>query len=78
MGSNSNIMPAYLFKKLFPNIDNDQLVATVSKCILLKTYNKTTVTQLGTCKVIIEHKSNKKVNFCSSWEWTGIVGPARH
>ena len=49
------MMPAYLFKKLFPNVIDEQLVATVNKHILLKTYNKTTITQLGTCKVIIEH-----------------------
>ena len=62
MGSNGNIMPTYLFKKLFPNITNEQLVATVNKCILLKTYNKTTITQLGTCKVIIEHKNIKNMS----------------
>ena len=64
MGSDGNIMPTYLFKKLFPNITNEQLVATVNKCILLKTYNKTTITHLGTCKIIIEHKKIKKhVNY---------------
>ena len=26
---------------------------------MLKTYNKRTITQLGTCKVIIEHKNNR-------------------
>ena len=78
MGGNGNIMPTYLFKKLFPNITNEQLVATVNKHILLKTYHKTAITQLGTCKVIIEHNNIKKhVNYCSSWEWAGIIGPAR-
>ena len=60
MRDNGNIMPTYLFKKLFPNIANEQLAATVNKCILLKTYNKTTLTQLRTCKVTIEHKNIKK------------------
>ena len=56
----SDIMPTYLFKKLFPNVTNEQLVATVNMHMLLKTYNKTTITQLGTCKVIIEHKKHQK------------------
>ena len=60
MGSDGNIMPTYLFIKLFPNVTNEQLVATVNKCILLKTYNKTTITELRTCKLIIEHKNIKK------------------
>ena len=64
MGNDCNIMPTYLFKKLFPEVTNEQLVATVNKCILLEMYNKTTITQLGICKVNIEHKNIKKhVNF---------------
>ena len=42
MGSNGNIMPTYLFKKLFPNVTNEQLAATVNKHILFTTYSKTT------------------------------------
>ena len=56
MGSDGNIMPAYVFRKLFPDVTNEPLVTTVNKHIWLKTYNKTTITQLGTCKIIIEHK----------------------
>ena len=59
-GSNSNIMPVHVFKKLFPDVTNDQLVATVNKHIMLKMYNKSKITQLGTCKIVIEHKNNKK------------------
>ena len=57
-------MPGYFFRKLFPDVTNEQLAATVNKCILLKTYHKTTITQLGIYKVVTEHKNNKKhVNF---------------
>ena len=52
-------MPTYLFKELFLNVTNEQLVATVNNHILFKTYNKITITQLGTCKVIIEYKNIK-------------------
>ena len=50
----------YTKKKLFPKITNEQLVGTKKKNILLKMYNKTTITQLGTCIVEIEYKNNKK------------------
>ena len=46
MGSNGNIMPLHVYKKLFPNITNEQLAKTKDKSVLLKTYNKTTITQL--------------------------------
>ena len=54
-------MPLHIYKKLFPRITNEQLVATKNENIQLKTYNKTTISQLGTCAVEIEHK-NKKEN----------------
>ena len=60
MGNDVNIMPTYLLKKQFPNITNERLAETVNKHIPVKTYNKTTITELGTCKVIIEHKKHKK------------------
>ena len=51
-----------LYKKIFPKATNGQLATT--KNILLKTYNKTTVTQLRKCTVEVEHKNNrKKCNF---------------
>ena len=46
-------------KKLFPRISNEQLAATEIKRIQLNMYNKTTITQLGTCTVEIEHKNKK-------------------
>ena len=60
MGSDSNIMPLNIFKKLFPGVTNEWLADTIIKCILLRMYNKTTITQLGTCKVMIKHKNNRK------------------
>ena len=35
-GSDGNIMPLHIFKKLFPKITNEQLVANKNKNILLK------------------------------------------
>ena len=45
---------------MFPKITNEQLVATKNNNVQLRTYNKTTITQLGTCIVEVEHKNNKK------------------
>ena len=59
-GSNGNIMPLHMYKKLFPNITNKQLATTKNKNVLLKMYNKTTSTQLGTCTIIVDYKNNKK------------------
>ena len=59
-GSDSNIMPQHIFKKLLPGVTNVQLAETINKHIMLKSYNKTTITQIGTCKVIIKHKNNRK------------------
>ena len=41
-------MPLHYYKELFTKITYEQLVATKNENILLKTYNKTTITQLGT------------------------------
>ena len=59
-GNNGNIMPLHIYKKLFPKITTEQLVATKNKNILLKVYNKTTITQLGEYTVEVEHKNNRK------------------
>ena len=59
-GSDGNIMPLHIYKKLFPEITNEQLAATKSKNILLKMHNKITITQLGTCTVEVEHTNNRK------------------
>ena len=60
MGSNGNIKPGHIFYKLFLDVTNEQLVTTVKNHIMLKTYNKTTITLLDTYKVDIECKNNKK------------------
>ena len=57
-GRDGNIKPLYMYKKLFPCITNKQLAAT-KKNVILKMYNKTKITQLGMCTVIIEHNNNK-------------------
>ena len=40
MGSDGNIMPLHIYKKLFPKITNEQLAATKNKNILLKCMTK--------------------------------------
>ena len=60
-GSDGNIMPLHICKNCFLKITNEQLAATKNKNILLKTYNKTIITQLGTSMVEVEHKNNKKM-----------------
>ena len=47
-GSDDNIMPAHVFRRLFPKVTNEQLAIFKNKHILLKMYNKTTITKLGT------------------------------
>ena len=51
------------YTKLLPKVTNEQLATTENKNILLKMYNKTTITQLGTCTVQVEHKNKKKGRF---------------
>ena len=59
-GSDRNIISWYIFKKLFSRVNESQLTKTVKNHIKLKTYNKTFITQLGTCAVIISYKSNRR------------------
>ena len=59
-GSDGNMMPWYIFKKLFPRVTEAELVKTIKNQIKLKMYNKTVMAQLGTCAVIINYKDNKK------------------
>ena len=74
--SDGKTMPLHIYIKLFPKSTYKQLAATKKNNVPLKTYNKTTVTQLSTHIVELEHKNNKKVwIFCSSQQWTGL---ARH
>ena len=56
--SDGNIMPLHLYKKLFP-----MQKRTIGGNVLknqIKMYNKATVTQLGICKVKLEHNSVQK------------------
>ena len=60
-GSDGKIMPWYIFKKLFLRVTEAKLKKRkLKKHIKLKTYNKTVITQLGTCMVVIKYKDNKK------------------
>ena len=59
-GSDGNIMPWYIFKKLFPRVTEAELAKTIKNHIKLKTYNKTVIVQVGMCMVIINYKDNKK------------------
>ena len=65
-GSEGNIMPLHIFKKLFKNMPEEQLKGSMKSNIKLKVYKSTYITQLGTCIVTIEFKNSKKhCVFCS-------------
>ena len=57
-GSERNIMPWYIFKKLFPRVTESQLIKTVRNHIKFKMYNKTVITKLRSCDIIISYKIN--------------------
>ena len=59
-GSDGNIMPWYIFKKLFPKVMEAKLKRTIKKHIKSKIYNITVITQLGRCVLIIDYKDNKR------------------
>ena len=79
-GSEGNIMPLYIFKKLFKNMAEEQLKRSIKGNIKLKTNNRTHITQLGTYKVLVKVKNLKKAMciFCSSRKWPGTAWDARH
>ena len=52
-GSDGNIMPLLMFKKLFRNTTEEQVQKSIQSHVRLKTYNKTHITQLGMCMVVI-------------------------
>ena len=60
MGGKGNIMPWHIFKRLFKKITEDEIKKTIKGHIKLSTYNKTVITQLGTCAVINNLKNIKK------------------
>ena len=80
--SEGNLMPLYIFKKLFRNVLEEQLKGSIKSSVKLRTYNRTHITHLGTCAVIIKFKNLKKKNpmciFCSSRKWPGAAWDARH
>ena len=59
-GSEGNLMPLYIFCKLFKNMGKEQLKKSVKGNIKLKTYNGMHITQLGMCAVHIKFKNIKK------------------
>ena len=59
-GSEGNIMPLYIFKKLFKDMPEEQLRNSIKSNIKLKMYDRTHITQLGTCTVTIKFKNSKK------------------
>ena len=63
-------MPFNIFTKLFPSTTMDDLAAT-KDATKLRTYNYTTITQLGRCKVEIENndKFKKCIFFVVPGEW---------
>ena len=58
--SKGNIMLWHIFKRLLKTIAEDELKKTKKGHIKLKTFNKTVITQLGTCVVTINFKNIKK------------------
>ena len=59
-GSEGNLMPLYIFKKLSKNMLEEELKGSIKGNRKLKTYNGTHITKLGTCAVIIKFKNLKK------------------
>ena len=59
-GSEGNLMPLYIFKKLFKNKSKEQLKRSIKRNIKLKTYNGMQIEQLDMCTVTINFKNLKK------------------
>ena len=60
-GSEGNLMPLYIFQKLFKNMSQEQLKRSVKGNIKLKMYNGMHIMQLGTCMVHVKFKNVRKV-----------------
>ena len=60
MGIEGNIIPWHIFKDCLKIIQKLNSKKTIKGHIKLKTYNKTVITQLGTCAVTINFKDIKK------------------
>ena len=61
MGSYRNLMPFYIYKKLFPRATVEHVAARKDNKFKLKTYNQTTITQLSTYRVKLEHNDKYKI-----------------
>ena len=82
-GSEGNLMPLYIFRKLFKNMSEEQIKRSVKGNIKLKMYNGIHIMhimQLGMCTLHIKFKNIKKKMciLCSSRKWTGFIRDARH
>ena len=63
-GSEGNLMPLYIFKRLCGHQSVEELKRSIKNNMKLKTYNGMQIKQLGTCMAIIKLKnSNKKCVF---------------
>ena len=59
--SEGNIKLLFIFKKkMFKNTTEEKLRKSIKGHIRLRTYNKTNITQLGTCMAVIKFKNIKK------------------
>ena len=52
-------MPNKIFKIMFPKVTKQQLENTENNIIVFKTYNKTSIQQLGICSTTVKHKMKK-------------------
>ena len=59
-GSDGNLMPLYIFKKMFRNKSIEELKRSIKGNIKLKTYNGTQIKQLGMSAVTIKFKNLQK------------------
>ena len=60
-GSEGNIMPLYILKRLFKNMIEEELKRSIKGNIKLKMYNGTHFMQLGTCTPLVKFKNSKKL-----------------
>ena len=61
-GSDGNIIPLHVYRRLFTRATQKHLATIRNKDVQLKTYNWTIITQLGICKVKIDHSNQQKMS----------------
>ena len=59
-GSKGNIVPLFIFKNCLKMLQKQQLQKTIKSYMRLRMYNKTNITQLGMCAVVIKFRNIKK------------------